>query len=222
MTLPASGQIAISDVNTEVGRSTSYSTDLAWIKSVTKDSVSDLASLHGRTYFQRNVDGNCANGNCTSDCNCGNKNCSNCVISGTVNCTNCDGQAYLQSDCNCACTYNCTYSGTTINCDCNCNCDCFWSDDTLKNRESVIENALDIIHQLDGFYYTGNELAEHYGLDTKRDVGVSAQKIKKHFPVALGSNLPNTDAMRVRYERLIPLLLEALKQLDDKVDQIKK
>jgi hypothetical protein len=109
-----------------------------------------------------------------------------------------------------------------MNCQCQCNCDCFWSDDTLKNRENVIENALDIVHQLDGFYYTGNDLAKQYGLDTKRDVGVSAQKIKEHFPVALGSNLPDTDAMRVRYERLVPLLLEALKQLDNKVEQIKK
>jgi hypothetical protein len=86
----------------------------------------------------------------------------------------------------------------------------------------VIENALDIVHQLDGFYYTGNELAASMGLNTQRDVGVSAQKIKEHFPVALGTNLPMTDAMQVRYERLIPLLLEALKQLDNKVEQIKK
>ena len=221
MTLPSSGQIALSDVSAETGQT---SPSLSWVKSNTKDSVSDMGSLYGRTYYQNNNAGNCDNGNCTNNCNCGNIGGDNCFISGPVDCSNCDSQAWLQSNCNCNCTYNCNYSATAShNCRCNCNCDCFWSDDKLKNRETVIENALDIIHHLDGFYYTGNELAERLGLDTKRDVGVSAQKIKEHFPVALGSNLPMTDdVLRVRYERLIPLLLEALKELDVKVEQIKK
>lgn len=220
MTLPSSGQIALSDVSAETGQS---SPSLSWVKANTKDSVSDMGSLYGRAYYQNNNAGNCSNGNCANNCNCGNIGDANCFVSGTVNCANCDGQAWLQANCNCACTYNCANcTGGSHNCNCNCNCDCFWSDDALKNRETVIENALDIVHQLDGFYYTGNELAASLGLDTGRDVGVSANRVKQHFPVAMGSNLPNTDILRVRYERLIPLLLEALKQLDNKVEQIKK
>jgi len=220
MTLPASGQIALSDVSTETGQS---SPSLSWVKANTKDNVSDMNSLHGRAYYQNNNSGNCNNGNCTNNCNCGNIGGDNCFITGAINCANCDAQSWLQANCNCNCTYNCTYSASAShNCNCDCNCDCFWSDDTLKNRETVIENALDIVRQLDGFYYTGNELAASLGLDTQRDVGVSANKVKQHFPVALGTNLPDTDILRVRYERLIPLLLEALKQLDNKVEQIKK
>ena len=220
MTLPSSGPISLNDVLTETGQT---SPSLSWVKTNTKDGVSDMNSLHDRAYYQNNNSGNCNNDNCGNNCNCGNISDTNCFISGTVNCANCDAQSWLQANCNCACTYNCANcTGGSHNCNCNCNCDCFWSDDTLKDRETVIENALDIVHQLDGFYYTGNELAGRLGLNTQRDVGVSAQKIKEHFPVALGTNLPMTDAMQVRYERLIPLLLEALKQLDNKVEQIKK
>ena len=220
MTLPASGPISLNDVLTETGQT---SPSLSWVKTNTKDSVSDMNSLYGRAYYTSSMNGNCNNGNCGNNCNCGNIGDANCFISGTVNCANCDAKSWLQANCNCACTYNCANcTGGSHNCNCNCNCDCFWSDDTLKDRETVIENALDIVHQLDGFYYTGNKLAAQLGLNTQRDVGVSAQKIKEHFPVALGTNLPMTDAMQVRYERLIPLLLEALKQLDNKVEQIKK
>ena len=60
------------------------------------------------------------------------------------------------------------------------------------------------------------------GLGNKIDIGVSAQNIKKEFPIALGPNLSNTDLMQVRYERLVPLLIEAIKKLDDKIEQIKK
>ena len=37
--------------------------------------------------------------------------------------------------------------------------------------------------ELDGIYYTANELAESFGYDKKdRQIGVIAQQVKKHFP----------------------------------------
>jgi hypothetical protein len=183
-----------------------------------------MDTFRNKAYYQRNMEGNCNNGNC-SPSNCqpdfgngkGKIQCTNCVLTALANCTNCDTTKQLQTNCNCACTYNC--SQTNVQYDCNCDCNCFWSDDRLKNRKNNIENALDIVRRLDGFYYEGNDLAVSVGLGNSLDVGVSAQKIKEEFPIALGPNLNNTDLMQVRYERLIPLLLEAIKQLDNKLEQ---
>lgn len=160
MTTPAYGQkIRISDINTELGLPASYSSSLSFLNGYLKTpmpNAKDMNTFHAKTYYQRNNDGNCnngnctesgsGNGNCTSNCNCGDTNCNNCLITGTVNCTNChvcttvnctncDGQRYLQSDCNCACTYNCGTSAPSYNCttttvsyNCNCNCDCWICD----------------------------------------------------------------------------------------------
>ena len=125
MTLPSSGPLTIQDVNTEAGRGTNTQTGLDWIKDNTKDNATSLGQLYDRAYYQRNNDGNCDNGNCTSNCNCGNIQCNNCLIAATVNCTNCDAQSWLQGNCNCACTYNCTTSETSYNCNCACACACF-------------------------------------------------------------------------------------------------
>lgn len=125
MTLPSSGPLTINDVNIETGRGSGTQTGIDWIRDNTKDNATNLNQLYNRAYYQRNNDGNCNNGNCTNNCNCGNIQCNNCLISGTVNCTNCDTQSWLQSDCNCACTYNCTTSETSYNCNCDCACACF-------------------------------------------------------------------------------------------------
>ena len=108
------------------------------------------------------------------------------------------------------------------NCNCNCACHCFWSDDTLKNRQGDISDALGIVESLTGFYYTGNDKAKKMGLNTNLDVGISAQDVERVFPVAMGTNMPYSDVKQVRYERLVPLLLEAVKQLNQKIDTLTK
>lgn len=127
MTLQTSGQISVSDISQEIGQAATYSTDLNFlnglIRSDQRPSNPSMTGFYGKTYFQNTADGaNCANGNCTSACNCGNIQCNNCLISGSINCGNCDSQAWLQNNCNCACTYNCTRAETTYACNCACNC----------------------------------------------------------------------------------------------------
>jgi hypothetical protein len=51
------------------------------------------------------------------------------------------------------------------------------------------------------------------------DVGVSAQDVYKVLPEALGERMGQYQT--VRYERLVPLLVEAIKELNDKVDSLK-
>jgi hypothetical protein len=126
MTLPASGQIAVSDISVEIGQAPSYSTNLNFLNNLIlasqRPATPAMNNFYSKAYFQNNTAGNCANGNCPGNCNCGNIQCTNCVITGGVNCTNCDSQSWLQTNCNCACTYNCTTGLTSYNCNCACNC----------------------------------------------------------------------------------------------------
>ena len=217
---PATGAISISDVNNAINNVTPTAADAArsfsWIRDNTKDSATDIGGVRNREYYQRNVDGNCSNGNCTSNCNCGNIQCTNCVISGQVNCANCDAKAWLQANCNCNCTYNCTTSQTSYNCACRCQCDCLFSDDRLKTKSGKINNPLDVLRELEGFYYRGNETAAKLGLSTAPEVGVSAQKVAEYLPEALGKKIAG-EYLTVKYERLVPLLIEAIKELESKV-----
>lgn len=121
MTLPASGQISMSQYSTVMGQASTFTNSMSWINARAKVTSNSMNGHYGKAWYQKNNAGNCNNGNCTNNCNCGNIQCQNCFISGTVNCANCDSQAWLQANCNCACTYNCTFTTTaTYNCECVC------------------------------------------------------------------------------------------------------
>lgn len=131
MTLPASpNSIAISEVNTEVGRTaTTANTPLQWlndtyVRSDQRPASANLGTFRGMAFYQRNQDGNCTNNgfNCDTNCNCdcGNIQCNACVNCATVNCANCDTQNWLQANCNCACTYNCHSQTNCFSYNCNC------------------------------------------------------------------------------------------------------
>ena len=127
MTITSGPQIGVSDVNQEVYGTPSFSSDLNFLNGLIVSAQRpaapfSLSQFYSLAFFQNNTQGNCNNGNCTSNCNCGNIQCNNCLISGGVNCTNCDAQNWLQTNCNCACTYNCTTALTSYACNCACNC----------------------------------------------------------------------------------------------------
>lgn len=128
MTLPASGQISMSTFNTEMGQGATYSSSLGWINDNTKSGqrpgTPNMGGYYNKAWYLRNNDGNCNNGNCTSNCNCGNIQCTNCYIASGVNCVNCDSRNWLQNNCNCACTYNCNTGQVSYNCNCACDCAC--------------------------------------------------------------------------------------------------
>ena len=213
---PASGPIKFSDLNKAFAITPGTSLSLSWVKARQKVPKNKLSEDYSHDFYQRNIDGNCDNGNCVESLGSGNINCVNCVINGTVNCSNCDTTNYLQTNCNCACTYNCTTTTRSYNCNCNCLCHCAWSDDALKDRYTNIENPLEIINELNGFYYQGNQIAKSLGLNLSKSVGVSAQEIAKVLPEALGPNMG--DYKTVDYERIVPVLIEAIKELNKKID----
>ena len=96
----------------------------------------------------------------------------------------------------------------------------YYSDDRLKNRIGNIEGALDKVNQLNGFTFTANEKALELGVEQDGDrvrVGVSAQEVEAVLPEAV-TEAPvenDQDYKTVQYEKMVPLLIEAIKELTE-------
>jgi hypothetical protein len=225
-TLPSSGPISFSTVEQLVSGSSGYSAGLSFVRAHTKDSITDIGGIRGRAYFTSTMGGNCSNGNCVNpNCGGGNKgptNCSNTALtSANGGNVNCDGQGYFQANCNCNCVYNCTQTNDQYyNCNCNCNCNCWFSDDRLKDKEGPITNALDKVSNLKGFYYRGNERGRELGVGLQRELGLSAQDIERIIPEGLGES--SQGFLTVNYAKLVPLLVEAIKELNQKINNLEK
>jgi len=108
----------------------------------------------------------------------------------------------------------------------------YYSDARLKDFKGKIGGALDKVSQLNGYYYTENAKAEEYGYNNKAmQVGVSAQEVQAVLPEIVTAAPFDLDTdnksksgenyMTVRYERLVPLLIEAIKELKAEVEALK-
>lgn len=97
----------------------------------------------------------------------------------------------------------------------------YYSDMRLKNKLGNIENALSKIMTLSGFYYEANETAQALGYEVKKEVGVSAQEVQAVMPEVVAPAPIDNQYLTVRYEKLVPLLIEAIKELKTEVDELK-
>ena len=105
------------------------------------------------------------------------------------------------------------------------------SDERLKNFHGKIENALDKVDKLNGYYYEWNDVAKDIDKDAFKDgmeVGVSAQEIEKvlpeivtEAPIVAAHNL-DTDYKTVHYDKVVPLLIEAIKELKAEIEELTK
>jgi hypothetical protein len=109
----------------------------------------------------------------------------------------------------------------------------FASDERLKRNIKLIENPLEKINQLSGFTYNFNDTAKKLAdYDTKKDyVGVSAQEVKKVQPEAvklapfdtdISGSISGENYLTVQYEKLVPLLIESIKELKKEIEELKK
>jgi hypothetical protein len=98
----------------------------------------------------------------------------------------------------------------------------YYSDDNLKTKLGKIENALDKIEELEGFYYEANQTAQDLGYEVKREVGVSAQKTKGVMPEIVHPAPIDNKYLTVDYERFAPLFIEGIKELRAELRSIKK
>lgn len=97
----------------------------------------------------------------------------------------------------------------------------YYSDERLKDRIGSIEGALGKVNSLSGFYYSANEVAQGMGYEKKREVGVSAQEVQAVMPEVVAPAPIDENYLTVRYERLVPLLIEAIKELSAEVEALK-
>ena len=108
-------------------------------------------------------------------------------------------------------------SGTTGEIRATNNITAFYSDARLKDFEGTIPNALEKITQLNGYYFKENEAAKQLGYENnERQVGISAQEVQAVLPEVVTKAPINDKYLTVWYEKLVPLLIEAIKELDDK------
>jgi hypothetical protein len=98
----------------------------------------------------------------------------------------------------------------------------YFSDDRLKDKLGKIEHALDKLCSLEGFYYEANETAQALGYEAVREVGVSAQQMQKVLPEIVAPAPVDDKYLTIRYERALPLIVEAIKELRAEVEALKK
>jgi hypothetical protein len=97
----------------------------------------------------------------------------------------------------------------------------FFSDDRLKTKLGNIENALDKLMTLSGFYYEPNQTAIDLGYEPKREIGVSAQEVQKVVPEIVVKAPISDEYLTVKYDKLIPLIIESIKELKSEIDSLK-
>jgi hypothetical protein len=98
----------------------------------------------------------------------------------------------------------------------------FFSDDRLKTRTGNIQNALEKVLSLDGFHYYANETAVALGYDaSKQEVGLSAQQVQAILPEVIAPAPIDPQYMTMHYERLVPLLVEAIKEQQKQIEELK-
>ncbi len=86
------------------------------------------------------------------------------------------------------------------------------SDERLKDNKKNIENALKKVESLNGVEFDWNDKQDVY---EGHDIGIIAQEVEKIAPEIV--NTRDNGYKAVKYEKLVPLLIEAIKELSDKV-----
>jgi hypothetical protein len=97
----------------------------------------------------------------------------------------------------------------------------YYSDDRLKDKLGKIESALDKLCSLEGFYFQANATAQELGYTTEQQVGVSAQSVQAVLPEVVGPAPIDPQYLTVDYARMMPLVIEAIKELRAEINALK-
>ena len=91
------------------------------------------------------------------------------------------------------------------------------SDERLKDNITHIHNPLSKIDKIGGYKFTWNNKQDTY---LGKDVGVLAQEIEAVLPEVVTTRATGYKA--VKYEKIVPLLIEGIKELSKKIEDIEK
>jgi hypothetical protein len=108
------------------------------------------------------------------------------------------------------------------------------SDARLKTNVENIPNARDKVKALNGVLYNWTAEGHKWGLDVdteKREVGLLAQEVQAVLPEAVapapfdlddeGNSKSGEDYLTVKYERIAPVLIEAIKEQQSQIDELR-
>jgi len=113
----------------------------------------------------------------------------------------------------------------------------YYSDERLKTDITEISGALDKVMQLRGVTFRANELAESFGYSTEKEqVGVIAQDVEKVLPQIVSPapfdimqlqegveiSRSGENYKTVHYEKLVPLLIQAIKEQQIMIEELQK
>ncbi len=93
------------------------------------------------------------------------------------------------------------------------------SDIRLKDNIKTIDKALDKVNSIQGIEFDWIEKEEVHG-NKGHDIGVIAQEIEKILPDVVTTR--DSGYKAVKYEKIVPLLIEAIKELTNEVNELKR
>lgn len=93
------------------------------------------------------------------------------------------------------------------------------SDIRLKDNIKTIDKALDKVNSIQGIEFDWIEKEDVHG-NSGHDIGVIAQEIEKILPDVVTTR--DSGYKAVKYEKIVPLLIEAIKDLSKQVDGLKR
>ena len=92
------------------------------------------------------------------------------------------------------------------------------SDIRLKDNIKVIDNALDKVNSIQGIEFDWIKKESVHG-NEGHDIGVIAQEIEKILPDVVTTR--DNGYKAVKYEKIVPLLIEAIKELTNEINELK-
>ena len=115
-------------------------------------------------------------------------------------------------------TYNATFAGNIYG---EADVYAFYSSDpVLKENKELIDNPLEKICKLGGYSFDWKESAKEYGNHLEgHDYGVMADEIQELFPELVQTR--GNGIRAVKYDKLVPLLIEGIKELKQELNMIK-
>ena len=101
----------------------------------------------------------------------------------------------------------------------------------LKENVKTIDNAVEKVLKLNGITYNPNALAESFGFERDVDVvGLFADEVEAVLPQAVkpapfdqdgeGGSKSGENYKTVQYEKVVPLLVEAIKEQQKQIAQL--
>jgi hypothetical protein len=107
----------------------------------------------------------------------------------------------------------------------------YYSDRRLKTDVRPISNAIEKVMSLNGIIYRSNDVAKEYGFTTDNNiVGLFADEVEAVLPEAVRPAPFDLDANNesksgknyktIQYEKVVPLLVEAIKEQQTQINQI--